>query len=356
MVKCGCCIPEPEDHAFEHCRTSGGQYAPHLESNNMPKKLSRAKFTHRATKESWERKYFGKCICVMKMATGMKNTIKNVGRLIYFYSLFIATCSCISTWICDKYDYRGKMPWSFVSIAIIFPITFAIGNSVGRRDQALQQFAQMRSAAFGLFIGFKAWGGKERCKERTHEALYGRTLLYDYLDAVVYFFEHPNSENSRNLPRIYDAVTALGEGVEDLRTPPASVNAGQIHRLQQYVYLMHTCFEKMKHLKEYRTPPPLRAFAYLTILVFPVLFGVEFAYIAEKVTLTFAMITAAITSFVMTGLMNVSDHAESLFDYSDKVNEFIDVRYPVAEIKVAMKVAGDDENGETVDLLVKEKD
>lgn len=73
------------------------------------------------------------------------------------------------------------------------------------------------------------------------------------------------------------------------------------------------------------------------------LFGVYFAKMADEVSIGFAMVAAACTSFVMTALQNVSDHVECLFDNKDLANEFIEVAYPMYEIKMAMKIAGDEE-------------
>jgi len=172
--------------------------------------------------------------------------------------------------------------------------------------------------------------------------------LYRYLDHVVEFFHEENTEE------VYQAmfvdITELIEAVEDLRNKteshPSPVAGGQVHRLQQYVYQMQTEFEKMKAICEYKTPAQLRAFSYVTLFVFPFMFSTYFAQVAYAVTTTFALGAAVLTSLVMTALLNVADRVELIFDYTDYRNEFIDLVFPVAQLKVAMKIVGDEEDTE----------
>lgn len=331
-------VEEPEDDSKYQ-----PWFSPH--DPDFPKPGDRMVFTRR---QAWQEhgccKYFPDP--VKRALTQAHNAFHFLFSLVYCYSFIIAGLTVTTTVLCFEVGWSsGSLPWSIVSVACIFPITLAISNSVSRRDMALRNFAQLRSAAFGIFLGFKSWGPRNRKDRRTVFAVLGRDLLYTYLDHVVEFFDGADNTDTAKLPQLYTDITNIGEAAENLRLningDKEAIPAGTVHRVQQYVFHMQCCFEKMKSLKQYRTPPPLRAFSYLTILTFPFVYGIYFAAVAEGTNIAFAIFAGILVSLVMTGLQNVSDHVECLFDHHDKRNEYIDIAYPIAQLKASMRVQGD---------------
>ena len=76
-------------------------------------------------------------------------------------------------------------------------------------------------------------------------------------------------------------------------------------------------------------------------MVFPFVYGLYFAAVAEGTNIAFAIFAGVLVSIVITGLQNVSDHVECLYEAHDKRNEYIDIAYPMAQLKASMRIHGD---------------
>ena len=133
--------PNPDKMLSEQTTGDHNTFKPWLRREQWPPPLNRLRFTPTAHRASGCGTGFSHCV------NQFSHMFTLVTSLVYCYSLFISTVMIAMTVIYyEEGHYTGAMPWSFVSVAVVFPITFAIANSIQRRDNALRTFAKFKSA------------------------------------------------------------------------------------------------------------------------------------------------------------------------------------------------------------------
>jgi len=108
--------------------------------------------------------------------------------------------------------------------------------------------------------------------------------------------------------------------------------------LNQYHWLLHQAFEKLRKIKEYRTPQALRSFVRVAFIFVPCFYGPYYVWVGtsgggEGTNLPFAIALSVLTTLVMVGLFNVEQALEDPFDcrlgfdnvrLQDELNEILD--------------------------------
>ena len=92
------------------------------------------------------------------------------------------------------------------------------------------------------------------------------------------------------------------------------VPANEVSRLNQYLRSVIFEFERMKNILEYRTPVSLRAYSYVFLNAFPILFGPYFAHLTIKYYAGVGYLVAILYSLVLVSLDNIQENLENPFD------------------------------------------
>ena len=70
--------------------------------------------------------------------------IKHIFLILNYKTLIITVLSLLATWYCRVNELHADFPMTLISIAIIFPVVFAINSAYDRRERALQSLAQCK--------------------------------------------------------------------------------------------------------------------------------------------------------------------------------------------------------------------
>lgn len=260
----------------------------------------------------------------------------------------------------------SNMNWSLVSLALVFPLVYSIGQAFRRREEALDDIADVKALVCNQLlahVGWEfsaagtapkaAWYGRqylpEGFNERTHANLVGLvTAMEEYLSLPMV---------SRGRHRVTSAGMALKTKVQGLKGYYMDQFTRSLHRttrtieslktrgmpgneaarLNQYLWLTQSRFEKLRRVKEYRTPQAVRSFARVYILILPVFYAPYYVYLAGEgnsaggIGLPFAVTLSVLTSAVMTTLFNVEHALEDPFD--ERGLDSIHVRDEFEELK-----------------------
>jgi len=270
-------------------------------------------------------------------------SVKLLRKLIRPEDCFLALLAPLSAWYCYEQGYQFKMTFNIISMAAIYPQIYAIKASVKRRDSALQCYSQLQAAAQQLFIICKSWGktAEERDQE-SEEAHYMRFLIYGFLHHSRQYLGAPLDVAAPGEVDILHHVSEISETLNGLSKP----GGGHVSRAQQYVYIMHTSYEQMRHMKEYRTPAMLRAFGYLSTALVPLLYGPFFAKLAADFHWLFACVVAMLFSFIILALVNLDDIVENPFDIDDDHGEYIDLKLHDWQLEASLKLGTEEETAE----------
>ena len=272
---------------------------------------------------------------------------------------------CIATTSTCLYWYYApqlavSMSWNIVSLAVVFPISQGITMAFKRREQALQEFANMLGNAQAVYGAVFTWKVKEdgkwvRLIDRFDNPATARRQLrelYDqYLVTLVAYFDTERWGRSRQQRRgcgaaeqlelqriaheqclcVQSCLAQMQRLVQELKT--VGLPGGEAHRLDQYVSKVGIAYERLSSLKETRTPFGFRAYARAYILLVSCIYGPAYVRLglgvstAEK-NVAFAVAFAIMVQLALSGLFEVLQGLEDPFSRRGDYGQHDDVKVP----------------------------
>lgn len=221
-------------------------------------------------------------------------------------ALVVAGLACGATWLCLANGWTAEFPMALISVAIVFPIVFAINAAFGRRERALAAFASVKASLVTLVLAHRDWA------PAGHDQGGIRALVARFLAEMRPYFDPTVGGEDEHRREIYVVLNEISRANESLRE--SGVPANEVSRANQYLRLLMADFEKMRIVREYRTPQSLRAYSAVFLNAFPVLFGPTFASISGEGPVWAGYMVAAFYSLVLVGLERVQDDLEDPFD------------------------------------------
>jgi hypothetical protein len=226
--------------------------------------------------------------------------------------MIIVTALCIAaTTAALKLEFTADMPTTLISFAIIFPVVFAINASYRRREQALGYFGDIKGHAMALFYAHRDWpgSGKGDFAEDSRDSILG------LFEALRRFLSNRKAGRAKDLDIVYAGISGLSAFHEKLRG--AGVPTGEMSRINQYLKNIVSAFEKMRNIKEYRTPITLRSFNQVFLNLFPILFAPYFAHlidVKEPKSYVIGYGIGILYSVVLVALDNIQEDLENPYD------------------------------------------
>lgn len=289
--------------------------------------------------------------------------------LITAESLIVAMVSVAATLFFVFYEIHGhrlavNLSWTFVSFAIIYPLTGSLDSAFRRREEALKQLAIFKTSVLSYYQAHRDWdwgkNGRENLPAKhVHEVRWMAVALVcdvrNFLTAPeVTRLVHLNTsrgrvawEKGRKIQwaiarRVREHFQKLSLTTEILKY--AGMPGNESSRIRQFTKEAHNAWENMRFLKTYRTPMATRAFARVYILIHPIFWGPYYAQIVSDVlhdeaggytgaeiydipsyskglVIFYACCMSVITSLAMLGLFNVRYSLEDPFATKERHNE-----------------------------------
>lgn len=277
------------------------------------------------------------------------DTVMNILAAVYIYlasicgfeAILVITNTVIATYYFCYFaeDYAVKLDFAFLSMAVVFPLTFLIQSTFSRRDAALSRLADFKSAVLSsvLFEFSVDWATKDgdpvggraqlplqfnKNVLRDYDELL--QLVYEYLSMpvvtharhVVFFHKrakvkHVHALQNDLLKQINDNMFDLMMHTEEMRS--AGFPTGEASRLDQYHQYLQQRFEQLRILKYYRSPQATRSFGRAYIFVLPWLCGPYFAWVYESTSYVYSIVLAVFTFLILLGLLNTQQGLEDPF-------------------------------------------
>ena len=238
----------------------------------------------------------------------MIQLFRSIYLIINYKTLVVSTLAVTATWACVQLGIQADVSLSMLSLAIVFPIVFAINSAYLRREEALKFLAGIKGHCVSIFLAVKHWGDT---KVADHSLLVSTSLhLNNVLGEVKKYLVGRNF--TKNEFGVYHAVSSLSKNLQLMR---AVCNSSEMSRINEYVSMLIVDFEDLKTIREYRTPITLRTYSRAFIYTFPILFSPFFA--STLSTFSIPIITyfiPVVYAFILISLINIQDHMEDPFD------------------------------------------
>jgi hypothetical protein len=256
----------------------------------------------------------------------------------------------------------ANLNWTFVSFALVFPLTFSLNEAFRRRELAALTIASMKADLLSLYYAHRDWdwpargalsGGRAALPANHLDDV--RSVLLDLNEAQALLLLKPNVGRARHfytaagrhkrvtvtaqkcelLQRIAVCFSRLSTAMETMKA--AGLPGNEASRARHYSNSLLRSWEALRNVKRYRTPVTTSVFARLFILISPFLMGPYWAYIAgagapdgvQHTNFAFSCVLAVAISVALSALFNVRYALEDPFVSGNP--DSLDVRRDMSE-------------------------
>ncbi len=207
------------------------------------------------------------------------------------------------TFFSFKYRIIFDIDLTMLSIAIIFPLVFAIRGSFRRREKALEHLSQFRSALKTLHYFMKSDGGLPEAKQ--HEL---NDILVNISEKTMEFLESKTDDTTKldeTLDRVHGFIIANR----------SMINTKLRDRLLRFMNDLHESLENLIAISLHRTPMSLKAYCKVFIYLFPIIYAPTIiSHVGLDTNQQFTYFIVLLTQFILITLYNIQDQLEYPFD------------------------------------------
>ena len=192
---------------------------------------------------------------------------------------------------------------TLISIAIIFPLVFAIRGAFKRREKALEFLSLHRGAIKTIYYYFMNSAKlQDEAKKEINEIL--NDLSNSFLDHL--------SQSNYNTDKI-DSKTALI--FQFIERHDDELSGGVKQKIFRFLKDVHVSQENLIAIHTHRTPISLKAYCLIFIYMFPVIYTptiINKIGLENPMGLTYFVII--LSEFILISLYNIQDQMEYPFD------------------------------------------
>ncbi|KAJ9464128.1 hypothetical protein DIPPA_18955 [Diplonema papillatum] len=287
--------------------------------------------------------------------------LRNVLRVVFSFSTMNALIlSELSTFLCIYYGaYANIHPNLFLTV-FVFPLAFSINAVYQRRERALDELATLKAAATTFFLLHQEWhvfmadpaylefhtvaDTKFSKLWIAHNEQYAQwhlhkvyTTVQRLLDDIRTYLSTPDTAydpevhgsrasrvSARHvlLKRVYKGIRELSDANERLRRGqttaavlkvPLAVQPPILTRPIHWMYFMVQAFEKVRGIRDYRSPTTIRSFTKTLSWTVPLLLTPYYAYLAHEFEDWVAYFVCFFVTLILGSYRIIQDFGENPF-------------------------------------------
>jgi len=237
--------------------------------------------------------------------------LRDFFSVIDMHTVLVTVLAVASTYICGRLGLEAEIPTALIGLAVVFPIVFSIQAAYRRREECLAYFGGLKAHAVALYYAHRDWVPEGKGVAEAHHDR-SRLLVQELIDAITLHFTEGEGRSKQSFRRVYDVMSRFSVSHEAMRE--AGVPPNEISRISQYLSKILIDFEKMNNILMYRTPLSLRAYSYVFLNAFPIVFAPYFAYLSSEYYPAVGYLVAVVYSLVLVTLDNIQEDLEDPFD------------------------------------------
>lgn len=244
-------------------------------------------------------------------------TLRSFSRIVDSQTLYVLLLSVAATYFCRRMNWAVQLSEGLIAIAIIFPLGFAINAAFSRREKVLELYASLKASAIMLYLSHRDWL-HPIAPELLDKV---RNATRDMLHNINEYVKDPKADDTKAIP-VYASFSKISGMAEQIRAGGAyPADAARVNRgLAQ----MAIDFERIRNVRNYRTPHSLRAYSQVFLNLIPILFAPHFANIAPNQNPALSLIIAALYSMLLVSLDNIQEALEDPFDQHGEDDVLLD--------------------------------
>ncbi|XP_065643649.1 uncharacterized protein LOC136075172 [Hydra vulgaris] len=186
------------------------------------------------------------------------------------------------TYACKSFDIEYDINVTLFVSPIVFPLAFSINTDFQRREKVLEDLALFKSSSMMWFFCLRDW--REACEL---DDAFMKTVRNKLKCLLFHLREYLLTEKLDRrqfiLRVIYEDLSDANQLNEKVRASPMPANSPLVSNMVALLNIMCLSFEKLRVIREYRSPRSIRSFTKVLIFVIPLILSPYYVHIGVNV-------------------------------------------------------------------------
>ncbi|XP_065673436.1 uncharacterized protein LOC124819278 isoform X2 [Hydra vulgaris] len=240
----------------------------------------------------------------------LKSFIQNINFMVFVQMAVAAVAVFVSKYFNLEIDVNVNL---FVS-PIVFPLAFSINTDFLRREKVLDDLANFKAAGMCWFFCMRDWRADSQLDifwiKAVHKKL--KSMMFYVRE---YLLTEKSSRRQVILKVMYENFSDANQLIECVRTSKLPLNSSLVTRALILLNSMCLAFERLRVIREYRSPRSIRAFNKVFIFLLPVVLSPYCVFVGRKKNNEWSpYYISVLVAFVFSALQGVQDKLDNPFD------------------------------------------
>ena len=241
-------------------------------------------------------------------------TLKSFFQNFNFMVLVQMVIAAISVYLSKYFNLTFNVNVGLFVSPIVFPLAFSINTDFQRREKVLDDLANFKSAGLSWFFCMRDW------REAAHLDILWMQAVHQKLKSMLFYMREyllTNKTSHRKviLRAMYEDFSDTNQLIENLRVSDLPANSALVSRSLVLLTSLCLAFERLRVIREYRSPRSIRSFNKVLIFVLPILLSPYFVYEGQKSKNDWSpYYISVLVAFVFSALQGVQDKLDDPFD------------------------------------------
>ena len=240
----------------------------------------------------------------------LKSFVKNFN----FMVLIQMALAAISVYVVRLLNIPYNVPVSLFVSPIVFPLAFSIHTDFQRREKVLDDLANFKSSSMTWFFCMRDWKEAAGLDDDWMKAVIMKvkSMLFHVRE---YLLTNRADRRKVILIAMYEDFSDTNQLIEKVRASKLPSNTSVIARVIHLLHMMCLSFERLRVIREYRSPRSIRSFNKVLIFILPLILAPYFVYLANECDSYWsAYFISVLVAFVFSALQGVQDKLDDPFD------------------------------------------
>ncbi|XP_065643837.1 uncharacterized protein LOC124810360 [Hydra vulgaris] len=220
----------------------------------------------------------------------------------------------VSVYLSNLFDLSVDVDVNLFVTPIVFPLAFSINADFQRREKVLDDIANFKSAGMSWFISLRDWRVDSNLDMKwfhhVHQKL--QSMLFNMRE---YLLTKKLCRRSVILEAIYEDFSDANQLVECVRKSKLQLNSPLVARVYLALLSIFTSFERLRIIREYRSPRSIRSFNKVLIFFLPMILSPYFHHVGVMNKSKWApYVFSVLLTFFFSALQGVHDILDDPFN------------------------------------------
>lgn len=226
-------------------------------------------------------KGFGKSYNKLLIYTFDADTLKSFIKNFNFMVIIQMGLAALSVYLFNRFKISFDFHVSLFVSPIVFPLAFSINTDFQRREKVLEDLANFKAAAMLWFFCMREWKKAAGLDDEFLNAVHNKVknMMFNLREYLL----TDKLERRRFISRcMYEDFSDTNQLIEQVRASKLPANTSIISRVIHLLNMLCLSFEKLRVIREYRSPRSIRSFNKVLIFVLPIILSPYFIHLGTK--------------------------------------------------------------------------